>query len=284
MSTARAQTTDEQWLEHKAFIRYEYLVKDTSLKDLILRLADRGLHTTKARLEYRLKLWRFSKNLDQETWRYIARKIKRRRDIGKESEVIYNGNRIEKSKVIKETTRHRKNLYHELAYRQDPNCCVGRRNGGFVTPIGRAINIGHVDLTRLLLNFHVRTNTFQADFDYRNVIQAIVHGRTSKAVQLRLLKLLKEYRAVSLEEVLCGALKLQDMELVEEILQEDIDVTKDHWEWNRLVTHERLNVRPQYSQQKYLLQLLSEETVTSSENSKDFVRLALLANGKGLPA
>ncbi|RYC80252.1 hypothetical protein BFJ63_vAg16865 [Fusarium oxysporum f. sp. narcissi] len=114
---------------------------------------------------------------------------------------------------------------------QDPNCCLSRRTGGFITPIGRAINIGHVDLARLLLDFHVRINDIQADFDYGNVIYAILHGRTSTRVQLQFLKLLKEYKVVSLEEVLCGALKLQDMQLIEEILQDDIDVTKDHMEW-----------------------------------------------------
>ncbi|EXK25060.1 hypothetical protein FOMG_18248 [Fusarium oxysporum f. sp. melonis 26406] len=415
-------------MEHKAFIRYEYLVKDTSLKDLIGLLAGRGHDTTKARLEYRLKLWRFSKNLDQEIWRSISRKVKRRKDIGKDSEVIYNGNRIEKSKVIKETARHRKSLYNELALRprspsptnprlvvcspspiksdtiwpqslpwlrlrdvfwdvtasiinpsatsvyqtrdtyvilsmmlkiwrksetsslpssfqdlatvsilldgqsseivseyfkimmyglsngtkniervewdmftsmlrrsmsdirmnlrqlrshnvtiraffekvfqaeiywatkndnlaidhrdylpdksldiiklllesgQDPNCCVSGCTGDYVTPIGRALNVGHVDLARLLLDFHIRINDIQAEFDQSNAIQAILHGHTSNAVRLRLLKLLQEYKAISLEEILCGALKLHDMELIEQILQEDINVTKGHTEWQR---------------------------------------------------
>ncbi|KAG4258931.1 hypothetical protein FPRO04_11020 [Fusarium proliferatum] len=112
----------------------------------------------------------------------------------------------------------------------DPNHCVGEHDGRLFTPIGRALNIGHIDLTKLLLSFNVRIDNTQACLDLQHAIQAILRGRLSNAVQSRLLKLLKEYKAVSLEEVLCGALKLDDLELIEGILQEDIDVTKGHIE------------------------------------------------------
>ncbi|RKL38392.1 hypothetical protein BFJ72_g7203 [Fusarium proliferatum] len=112
----------------------------------------------------------------------------------------------------------------------DPNYCVAGHNVRFSSPIGRALNIGHINLTKLLLSFNVRIDHTQACFDVHHAIQAILRGRLSNAVQSRLLKLLKEYKAVSLEEVLCGALKLDDMELIEGILQEDIDVTKIHIE------------------------------------------------------
>ncbi|KAL7760869.1 hypothetical protein ACKLNR_007404 [Fusarium oxysporum f. sp. zingiberi] len=122
---------------------------------------------------------------------------------------------------------------------QDPNSCVGGQNMIFATPIGRALNIGHASLAELLLSFNVHIDDTRAGpFGY-NTIQTILGGRLSNAVQSRLLKLLKEYKAVSLEEVLCGALKLDDMELIEEILQEDINVTKGHreirhWRGNEL--------------------------------------------------
>jgi hypothetical protein len=48
MHTARPQTNSEQWLAHKDFIRYEYMVKNTSLKGLLILLAGRGLATTLA--------------------------------------------------------------------------------------------------------------------------------------------------------------------------------------------------------------------------------------------
>ncbi|KLO92365.1 uncharacterized protein Y057_12105 [Fusarium fujikuroi] len=450
MSTAKPQTKKGQWLQHKDFIRYEYLVRNTSLTDLLVLLAGRGLATTKAQLEYRLKLWRFSKNLDQEIWRSVGRKIKRRSDVGKKSEVIYDGNRIKHSKVTKETARHSESFYHGLALRPrspspinprlvvcsplpikqdtiwplsipwlmlrdvlsdnttsfvspsaigvyrstdsyallstivqalrqsrtnrpywsfqelavsigasmpewylgesthtasillgnqaneilpeyikfviyalsngtrsfdraqwdifssilrenmsdlqpklrqlqshsitiraflekvfqmeiywathvdgpanrrkdylpdrsldiiqmllesglDPNYRLTGHNGPLVTPIGRALNIGHIDLSELLLSFNVRIDNTQADFDGYTAIQAILRGRLSNAVQSRLLNLLKEYKAVSLEEVLCGALRLDDMELIEGILQENIDVTKVHFEARLLQSYE----------------------------------------------
>ncbi|SCV48384.1 uncharacterized protein FFB14_10349 [Fusarium fujikuroi] len=442
MSTAKPQTKKGQWLQHKDFIRYEYLVRNTSLTDLLVLLAGRGLATTKAQLEYRLKLWRFSKNLDQEIWRSVGRKIKRRSDVGKKSEVIYDGNRIKHSKVTKETARHSESFYHGLALRPrspspinprlvvcsplpikqdtiwplsipwlmlrdvlsdnttsfvspsaigvyrstdsyallstivqalrqsqtnrpywsfqelavsigasmpewylgesthtasillgnqaneilpeyikfmmyalsngtrtfdraqwdifssilrenisdlqpklrqlqshsitiraflekvfqmeiywathiddpvncpkdylpersldlvkmllesglDPNHCVGENDGRLFTPIGRALNIGHIDLTKLLLSFNVRIDNTQASFDRQSAIRTIFRGRLSNALQLRLLNLLKEYKSVSLDEILCGALRLDDMELIEGILQENIDVTKAHFE------------------------------------------------------
>ncbi|KAF4956268.1 hypothetical protein FSARC_11624 [Fusarium sarcochroum] len=107
MSTAKSKPNEEQWMEQKSFIRHEYLFKGTSFKDLASLLVTRGLHTTKAQLEYKLKKWRFSKYLDKETWRSIERKINRRKHQGKDSEVIHCGKRIESSKVMKEICRHR---------------------------------------------------------------------------------------------------------------------------------------------------------------------------------
>lgn len=113
----------------------------------------------------------------------------------------------------------------------DPNYCVSGHDVFFNTPIGRALHIGHIDLAKLLLSFNARIDDSQAYFDKYNAIQTILRGRLSNALQLRLLNLLKEYKAISLEEILCGALRLDDMELIEGILQENIDVTKDHSEW-----------------------------------------------------
>ncbi|KAF5712362.1 Sex-determining fem-1 [Fusarium mundagurra] len=107
----------------------------------------------------------------------------------------------------------------------DPNCCVLGQDNLTVTPIGRALEIGHIDLAELLLSFNARIDNVPAGGVWSNAIQKILRGRLSNAIQSRLLKLLKEYKAVSQEEVLCGALKLDDTELIEEILQQDIDVT-----------------------------------------------------------
>lgn len=46
MGTIRSQPSERDWLEQKNFIGYEYLIKDTSLKDLVVLLTAQGLHTT----------------------------------------------------------------------------------------------------------------------------------------------------------------------------------------------------------------------------------------------
>ncbi|RBA21773.1 hypothetical protein FPRO05_00122 [Fusarium proliferatum] len=120
----------------------------------------------------------------------------------------------------------------------DPNHCVGENDGRLFTPIGRALNIGHIDLTKLLLSFNVRIDNTQASFDRQSAIRTILRGRLSNALQLRLLNLLKEYKSVSLDEILCGALRLDDMELIEGILQENIDVTKGHFEDRHWIANE----------------------------------------------
>ncbi|KAH6954474.1 hypothetical protein DER45DRAFT_646241 [Fusarium avenaceum] len=106
MSGARPQPNEAQWLAHKSFIRQEYLFRDAPLKMLMESLAARGLQVTKAQLEYKLKKWQFSKNLDKQSWQYIERTISRRENQKKKSEVLFRGRRIERLKVLKETRRH----------------------------------------------------------------------------------------------------------------------------------------------------------------------------------
>ncbi|KAM0244251.1 hypothetical protein ACHAP5_006464 [Fusarium lateritium] len=118
MTSEKPRPSESQWLEHKTFIRQEYLVKDTSLKHLMDALASRGLHATKAQLEYKLKKWQFCKNLDRQSWQYIERKINTRKSQGKESEVIHYGRRLDRLKVAKEMRRHSEtNIFKQLAAR-----------------------------------------------------------------------------------------------------------------------------------------------------------------------
>ncbi|KIL93963.1 hypothetical protein FAVG1_02525 [Fusarium avenaceum] len=107
MSAARSRPNEMQWLAHKSFIREEYLFKDVPVKTLVETLATRGLHITKAQLEYRLRKWRFLKYLDEQLWQYIERTISSRESQKKKSEVIFCGRRIDRLKVLKETRRHR---------------------------------------------------------------------------------------------------------------------------------------------------------------------------------
>ncbi|KAF5594152.1 Sex-determining fem-1 [Fusarium subglutinans] len=107
MSATTSQPSEGDWLEHKNLIRDEYLVNNTSLKDLIDLLRAHGLHASKWQLEVKLRNWNFSKNIDKETWQYVDRQIRKRKDEGKDSDVIHCGRRLKKLKVTKETNRHR---------------------------------------------------------------------------------------------------------------------------------------------------------------------------------
>ncbi|KAM5347341.1 hypothetical protein ACJ41O_010346 [Fusarium nematophilum] len=73
---------EEQWLQFKPQIRRLYL-------------------------EYKLKKWEMSKNIDGRTWKFIDYNITKRKREGKESEVIRSGKRVKQSTVDKETARHR---------------------------------------------------------------------------------------------------------------------------------------------------------------------------------
>ncbi|TXB95470.1 hypothetical protein FocTR4_00015943 [Fusarium oxysporum f. sp. cubense] len=134
MSAITSKPSEADWLAYKDFIQYEYLVKDTSLKDLMILLRAQGLYTTKGHLETKLKRWNFSKNLDKKTWQYVDRKIRKRRHEGKDSDVIHCGRRLKKLKVTKETNRHREtNIMarfktHELRVAIGPPVAPSARN------------------------------------------------------------------------------------------------------------------------------------------------------------
>ncbi|KAK4463763.1 ankyrin repeat-containing domain protein [Cladorrhinum samala] len=99
--------TDHQWESNKAEIRRLYLVEETPQKELLQAVRGLGLTVTKAQLEYRLKLWKFKRNIDKKNWPYIDNRINKRTQAGKASEVIYCGRRVKASTVNKETNRHR---------------------------------------------------------------------------------------------------------------------------------------------------------------------------------
>ncbi|KAM5369404.1 hypothetical protein ACJZ2D_009018 [Fusarium nematophilum] len=107
MAQRRPRLTEEQWLQHKPFIRQHFLTEDRSLKDLITLLQTQGLQVTKAQVEYKLKQWTMSKNIDGAAWKSIGHVITKRKLQGKDSEVIHSGKRLKQSTVDKETERHR---------------------------------------------------------------------------------------------------------------------------------------------------------------------------------
>ncbi|KAH8736363.1 ankyrin repeat-containing domain protein [Ilyonectria robusta] len=107
MGPARSQPTEAEWLEHKAIIRRLYLIEEMPLKKLVAELGGLGLVVSDAQVEYKLKQWEFRRNIDKATWIIIDRKIAKRKQEGKESQVIHCGKRLKQSTIDKETNRHR---------------------------------------------------------------------------------------------------------------------------------------------------------------------------------
>ncbi|KAF5698554.1 ankyrin repeat-containing protein [Fusarium globosum] len=99
---------EAEWLRNYQLIRNLYL-SDMSLNDLVywLCIFENFTVTLKSQLEYRLKKWNISKNIDRDSWRYIDQTINKRKREGKESDVILCGKRVKQSTIEKETNRHR---------------------------------------------------------------------------------------------------------------------------------------------------------------------------------
>ncbi|CCT76134.1 uncharacterized protein FFB20_15648 [Fusarium fujikuroi] len=98
---------EAEWLRNYQLIRNLYL-SDMSLNDLVYWLGIfENFTVTKSQLEYRLKKWNISKNIDRDSWRHIDKTINKRKQEGKESDVLLCGKRVKQSTVEKETNRHR---------------------------------------------------------------------------------------------------------------------------------------------------------------------------------
>ncbi|KAF5714106.1 Sex-determining fem-1 [Fusarium mundagurra] len=98
---------EAEWLRNYQLIRNLYL-SDMSLNDLVYWLGIfENFTVTKSQLEYRLKKWNISKNIDRDSWRYIDQTINKRKREGKESDVLLCGKRVKQSTIEKETNRHR---------------------------------------------------------------------------------------------------------------------------------------------------------------------------------
>ncbi|KAI0531834.1 ankyrin repeat-containing domain protein [Xylaria digitata] len=107
MEPPASKPSEEEWLRHKELIRRLYIVDGIPLKKLTDKLRENGLNVTNHQLEYKLKQWKFRKNIDKMTWVSIDRHISKRKRDNKKSEVIYCGKRMKPSTVEKETDRHR---------------------------------------------------------------------------------------------------------------------------------------------------------------------------------
>jgi hypothetical protein len=60
-----------------------------------------------AQVEYKLKKWKFRRNVSAKGWKYVDHELSKRRKANKASEVILSGVRIKQSTIERETQRNR---------------------------------------------------------------------------------------------------------------------------------------------------------------------------------
>ncbi|KAL4731192.1 hypothetical protein ACLX1H_000153 [Fusarium chlamydosporum] len=90
------------------------------------------------------------------------------------------------------------------------------------TPLRRAIGAGHLELVQVLLHFHGRFHSLEAQDQGESAIASALHAPRPDAIKLRLLKILyQHYESISLEKVLCAAIQLRDKEFIHQLLYQD---------------------------------------------------------------
>ncbi|KAF4817562.1 Ankyrin-1 [Colletotrichum siamense] len=109
-SSSGKRPSDAEWLKHKLTIERMFVEEKKSLVETRQRLENDGFLVTKAQLEYKLKLWGFRRRIPKTksdaVWQFIGRRVQRRKQQGKETEVMLGKEIVDAAKVCKEIRRH----------------------------------------------------------------------------------------------------------------------------------------------------------------------------------
>ncbi|KAI8244495.1 Dynein heavy chain 12, axonemal [Colletotrichum sp. SAR 10_99] len=96
-----------------------FVGEKTSLAETRQRLETDGFLVTKAQLEYKLKLWGFRRRVPKTksnaVWQFIGRRIQRRKEQGKETEVALGKEIFDAAKVCKEIKRYQETTIAQLS-------------------------------------------------------------------------------------------------------------------------------------------------------------------------
>ncbi|KAF5717812.1 Sex-determining fem-1 [Fusarium mundagurra] len=99
------------------------------------------------------------------------------------------------------------------------------------TPIQQAVGAGLLDVVRLLLRFHAGADLPQRGANEISYVNLVLEIDSPDAGILRMLNLLFDHELLSNDEMLRGAIELEDTELMLQILQYDPDVTSYETTW-----------------------------------------------------
>ena len=74
----------------------------------------------------KFKQWHIKKNLTNEEWKFIDRKLRKRKQEGKESDIYFHGKLIPDKKVKKETSRHAPPTFQQPQFsgKKQPKLCI----------------------------------------------------------------------------------------------------------------------------------------------------------------
>ncbi|KFY29261.1 hypothetical protein V491_00118 [Pseudogymnoascus sp. VKM F-3775] len=105
---------DAEWEVHKSEIETLFL-KEKKTRDEVMEVMEKthGFHRSKAQYIRKLQQWNFKKNSTNETWKFVARRLEKRRLEGKDSETLINDELIATKKLKHEISR-----YATLSYQQ----------------------------------------------------------------------------------------------------------------------------------------------------------------------
>ncbi|KAK9787165.1 hypothetical protein AB5N19_03052 [Seiridium cardinale] len=107
MSLSLRKPVEADWDRQKGTIRRLFLHQQCTIEELVERVKRNGIIVSKAQMEYKLKQWRFRRNVDKKAWNCIRHRITKRERSGKKSEVILSGVRLKPETILRETMRNR---------------------------------------------------------------------------------------------------------------------------------------------------------------------------------
>ncbi|KAF9869838.1 hypothetical protein CkaCkLH20_12637 [Colletotrichum karsti] len=111
---------DREWEKLRHVIRQLYLQEDRTLKDVLVILGTlHNFHPSKSQLEGKLKQWHMTKNMTPMEWKYLAKRIQKRRNQGKESSVYLSGMSLRPTRIERSTSRYCYETAIEKAMKQD---------------------------------------------------------------------------------------------------------------------------------------------------------------------
>ncbi|KFY43351.1 hypothetical protein V494_02026 [Pseudogymnoascus sp. VKM F-4513 (FW-928)] len=157
---------DAEWEVHKSEIEILFL-KEKKTRDEVMEIMKNthGFDKSKSQYIRKLQQWNFKKNSTNETWKFVARRLEKRKLEGKDSETRINGDLVATKKLKHEISR-----YATFSYQQELNAAPSP-----ATPGGVDIRTPRDETAGLVEYSHIPWYDFErsveSQFDFFRSIQ-----------------------------------------------------------------------------------------------------------------